>query len=320
MHTSHQPKRRCSQTGVALLIAIFTLLLIAVVAISLVVAAGNETSLSANYRSSTSAFYAAKAGLEEVRGRLLPKNPDFFNSTSPGFVPAVGGAPLPLHEVRYVLNPTGGENVLALYPDLEYDTEFGAGALGLATVKTIASVSPVGAVPGAGYKWVRINAITEASINMDVNGDHTIDAATLLYFDGLHLNLSATGTQALEVTSLAVLPGGTQKLLQYVVAPMPFALGFPGAVTASGTYSGATNFGDQAASFGISGTDFCNPAKQLYAVSGTNLASLTNLATALTPASNYPGMGGSAGPPPVASAPRPSKTFPIRCTRAKRSI
>ncbi len=301
MKKSHTRCRKRAETGVALLIAIFTLLLIAVVAISLIVAAGMETSLSGNYRSSTSAFYAAKAGLEEGRGRLLPKNPDYFNTTAPTFVPALGAAPLALHEVRYITNPAGGENVLAVYPDVEYDTEFGSGSLGGATVKTIASISPVGAVPGALYKWVRINPITEASINMDVNGDHTIDATTLLYFDGLHLNLTATGTQALEVTSLAVLPNGTQKLLQYVVAPMQFTLGFPGAVTATGTYSGATSFGNQTPGFGISGFDFCNPVREQYAVSGTNSSSVTNLSTALSPANNYPGIGGSAGPPAVAS-------------------
>jgi hypothetical protein len=301
MKKSHTRRRKTPEAGVALLIAIFALLLIAVVAISLIVAAGMETSLSGNYRSATSAFYAAQAGLEEARGRLLPSNPNYFDTTSPSFVPALGAAPLALRQVRYVTNPAGGENVLSAYPDVEYDTEFGAGSLAGATVQTIASVSPVAGIPGALYKWVRINPITEASINIDVNSDGTLDPTTLLFFDGLHLNLTSTGTQALEVTSLAVLPNGTQKLLQYVVAPMQFTLGFPGAVTATGTYSGATNFGNQSAAFGISGQDFCNPARQQYAVSGTNGTSVSNLSAALTPAANYPGTGGSAGPPAAAS-------------------
>ncbi len=301
MKSSPTRRRKNSEAGVALLIAIFALLFISVVAISLIVAAGMETSLSANYRSSTGAYYAAKAGLEEGRGRLLPRNPDYFNTTFPSFMPGTGAPPLALHEVRYITNPAGGENVLAAYPDLEYDTEFGGGSLGGATVKTIASVSPAGGIPGTLYKWVRINPITEASINMDVNGDHTMDATTLLFFDGLHLNLASAGTQALEVTSLAVLPNGTQKLLQYVVAPMQFTLGFPAAVTATGTYTGATNFGNQSAGFGISGLDFCNPARQQYAVSGTDSTSVTNLSAALTPAGNYPGNGSSPGPPAAAS-------------------
>jgi len=285
-----------SQVGVALLIAISALLLISVVAISLIVAAGMEASLSGNYRSSTSAYYAARAGLEEGRGRLLPRNPDYFNTTSPAFIPTT----LTLHQVRYVTNPTGAENVLATYPDVEYDAEFGSGALAGATVQSIASISPVAGITGALYKWVRINPITEKSINLDVNKDNVLDPTTLLYFDGQHLNVNSAGQQALEVTSLAVLPNGTQKILQYVVAPVILTMNFSAAVTALGTYTGATNFGNQSPGFGISGDDFCHPGSQQPAVA-SNSTSLTNLTPELTPAGNYPGAGGSAGPPATAS-------------------
>jgi hypothetical protein len=297
MNATRHRRPKCSEAGVALLIAISALLLISVVAIALIVSAGLETSLSGNYRSSTGAYYAARAGLEEGRGRLLPRNPDYFNTTSPAFIPTT----LALGQVRYVTNPVAGEDVLTAYPDTEYDNEFGSGSLGSATVKTIASISPVGPIAGPLYKWVRINPITESSINLDVNGDHVMDRTTLLFFDGQHLNLNSTGQQALEVTSLAVLPNGTQKILQYEVAPVQLNLNFPAAVTAVGTYSGATNFGNQNAGFGISGTDFCNPAGQQYAVVGTNATSVTNLSAKLTPAGNYPGTGGSVGPPATAS-------------------
>src|ERR1700724_73914 len=159
MNSTRHRRSKHSQAGGALLISLPALLLISVVAIALVVAAGMETSLSGNYRSSTGAYYAARAGLEEGRGRLLPRNPDYFNATSPGFVPTT----LTLHQVRYVTNPSGAENVLATYPDGEYDAEFGSGALMAATVMTVASISPVAGISGALYKWVRINPITEAS-------------------------------------------------------------------------------------------------------------------------------------------------------------
>jgi hypothetical protein len=298
MNSTRHRRSKHSQAGVALLIAISALLLISVVAISLIVATGMETSLSGNYRSSTGAYYAARAGLEEGRGRLLSRNPNYFNTTSPGFIPAT----LALGQVRYVTNPVGVENVLTAYPDTEYATEFGAPPPG-GGVQTIASVAPlpVAGITGALYKWVRINSITEASINIDVNGDHVLDNTTPLFFDGQHLNLNSTGQQALEVTSLAVLPDGTQKILQYVVAPTVLTMNFPAAVTAVGTYTGATSFGNQSGGFGISGTDFCNPAAEQYAVAGTNSTSITNLSGKLTPAGNYPGTGGSAGPPAIAS-------------------
>src|SRR6266699_168189 len=131
------------EKGIALLISIFVLLLISVVAIALIVSSGTETALAGNYRSSTGVYYAALAGLEEARGRLLGKDPNSFQKTA-GFLPSPG-TQLNIGEVRYVLNPSPTDgNVLTTYPDSEYDTEFGAGALTAAyaagTVVTTPSV------------------------------------------------------------------------------------------------------------------------------------------------------------------------------------
>src|SRR5258708_29504742 len=166
-------RARRPEKGIALLISIFVLLLISVVAIALIVSSGTETALAGNYRSSTGVYYAALAGLEEARGRLLAKDPNSFQKAA-GFLPSPG-TQLNIGEVRYVLNPlpTDG-NVLTTYPDTEYDTEFGSGALAAATTfKTTASIwnkSPLNGLPVSGplYKWVRINAVSEKSLNLDV--------------------------------------------------------------------------------------------------------------------------------------------------------
>jgi hypothetical protein len=210
MKTNSINRRKPSESGVALLIAIFVLLLISVIAISLIVASGSESSLAGNYRSSTSAFFAGTAGLEEARGRLSRSNPDYYNV----------GMPLPLGQVRYILNPAAGETaatLLTTYPDNEYATEFAGLAYAVPTVQTTNSINTGAAIPGPLYKWVRINAITEKSINKDVNNNGTLDPTTPLYFDGTHLNTTSTGIQALEVTTQVVLPNGTRKLLQYIV-------------------------------------------------------------------------------------------------------
>src|SRR5271167_1566558 len=93
---------RSSEDGIALLIAIFVLLLISVVAISLLVSSGTETALGTNYRTSSTVYYAAIAGLEEARGRLLPKNPNYFDNPYPTFIPAPP-LPLQLGQTRYVI-------------------------------------------------------------------------------------------------------------------------------------------------------------------------------------------------------------------------
>ena len=236
-------RKRRTEAGIALLIAIFVLLLISVVAIALIVSSGTESALAGNYRSSTAAYYAALSGLEEARGRLLSKNPSSFKNTAVGFLPP-SGTTLPIGAVAYVLNPGPAESsatLLTTYPDTQYDTEFGPGALAGATVTTTNSVwnrSPLDSlnVPGPLYKWVRINAVSEKSLNIDVDADALADSVTPLYYDGTRFsNSSSAGPQVLEITSFATLPNGSQKILQYLAAPVPINLTFNAALTLDGT-------------------------------------------------------------------------------------
>jgi len=238
-------RKRRREAGIALLISIFVLLLISVVAIALIVSSGTESALAGNYRSSTGVYYAALAGLEEARGRLLDKDPNSFkNKAAAGFLPAPG-TQWDMGYVRYVLNPGPTEvaaNILTTYPDTEYDNEFGLGALAAANRMTTPSVwnrSPLGSlnVPGPFYKWVRINAVSEVSLKLDVDHDTLADSTTPLYYDGIRFsNSSLVGPQVLEITSLATLPNGSQKLVQYLVAPVPITLPpFLGALTLSGS-------------------------------------------------------------------------------------
>jgi hypothetical protein len=274
------------EKGAALLIAIFALMLISVVAIAMIVSQGTDSALAGNYRTSTSAYYAAVAGLEEARGRLLWKNPDCFvnvpnsppnpNCPNPGFIPMGTGvipSVLPamgLTQVRYILNPASGETVdptsanPANYPDTEYAQEFPDWGLGGATVQTTPSVWSSAPLPGPTYKWVRINPITEAALNLDVDNNGTIDRVATLFYDPANVDSSNkplpgllvstpgtppipptnTAVQALEITALAVMPNGSRRMLQYVVAPLvvstqianplPSTPPFPAALTMDG--------------------------------------------------------------------------------------
>ena len=87
MRSRRTDRGRNRERGIALLISIFILLLISVVGIALIVSSGTESALAGNYRASTSVYNAALAGLEEVRGRLSPKNPNAFPTTDPTFLP-----------------------------------------------------------------------------------------------------------------------------------------------------------------------------------------------------------------------------------------
>jgi hypothetical protein len=348
MRKEQKARKRLRQAGTALLIAIFALLLISVVGIALLVSTSADTALAGNYRTSTGAYYGALAGLEEARGRLLWKNPNYINNAgsysnllSPSGVPTWS-----LTQVLYIVNPGPGESVdptssnAANYPDTEYGLEFPGWGLSGAVVNTpVPSVSPVASagLPGPSYKWVRINPATEQSLNMDVNGDTSIDRVAVLFYDPANANslnqptpglvLSSppvpatpptpTAVEALEITALAVLPNGTQKILQYVVAPLiisaqvssnsasPFGANFPAALTLAG--NGVSYTGPQTTSFTINGQDQCAMNNLYYSIGYTNSADGAGIAAGAAgpgPApgfandyQGYPASGAGAPPP-----------------------
>jgi hypothetical protein len=283
-------RKRRQEAGIALLISIFILLLISVVAIALIVASGTESSLAGNYRSATSVYYAALAGLEEARGRLVAKNPNSFQNTAPGFMPSPG-ITLAVGYARYITNPVGAENVLATYPDNEYMAEF---TFNPSNQLSTPSVSGVGGVQGPLYKWVRINAVTEFSLQLDVDNDAILpnDNTIPIYYDGAKFNTTSTGSQVFEITSFAILPNGSQKLLQYLVVPIP--LTFNAAVTLDGnnvqfSASTSSNFWVKGIDQGSAGS--CSPGSSVVpAVGYTNAldTSQTNILNAIP-----------SGPPPT---------------------
>jgi hypothetical protein len=329
--------RRRSERGIALLIAIFVLLLISVVAIALLVSSGTETALGANYRSSSTVYYAALAGLEEARGRLLPKNPNYF--TASVISPTTA---LPLHQTIYVINRLPSETIAPwdssnLYYDTEYQSEFGIAASS-ATWQSVYSVWDNNAqgIPGPLFKWVRITAATEQSLYLDVDSDGSYDTSTLIYYDPAQVDSSGnampsliktsspppTAVQVLQLTAMSY-SNGSKKILQYLVAPSQLNLNapfpnLPAALTVAGN-----NVGNNAsfpfsvpnsALFLMNGTDqfsagSCVPGPTpVTAIGYTNNSggdtSRSTISTALATggyAGNYIGTGSAPGPPPTPS-------------------
>ena len=313
-HRQFDKRRR--ERGAALLIAIFSLLLISVVAIALIVSSGTDSALASNYRTSTGAYYAALAGLEEGRGRLLWKNVAFVNNTVANFVPS-GTGTLDVHQILYVINPLGGEAIVPndpanQYADTEYGTEFDWG-LGGATIQgPINSVSQTGSYPGPFFKWVRINPVTEHSMgDVDVDGQNAQDRITPLFYNGTGLNRTQTGNQAFEVTALAVLPSGAKRMLQYVVAPVSFNLSFPAALTLLGSTGNNVQFtGPNNTSFFVNGNDqfasgSCTPGSNpVLAIGYANGSDASGIIA--TPAPQFPGLGGSSTVPSVGNVTLPA--------------
>jgi hypothetical protein len=120
----------------------------------------------------------------------------------------------------------------------------------------------------------------------------------------------ATALQALEITSYAVLPNGSQKMLQYVVRPL---VAFPSlnaqAYTAALTLAGSkVQFaGPETSGFVIQGQDQCAGTGVImpaigYTITGNGDSSRANILAGAIPTPNYQGAPLIPGPPPAPSS------------------
>lgn len=200
-----------SERGIALFIAIFTLLLITAIAAGMIMLTNTDTSISSNFRDEQTAFFGSKAGLEEVRDRLRSNAKDGSgNSVSlMALLPGIGSPsnppPLPgsANGIVYVTNPLNGETdtpwslnaAASAYPDDELCNEMNylnnPGQNGCNSGKplpgpsgwfTAASANAYYAAnPVQPWKWVRFNVKTNLTssgtsnaIGVDGSGsDHT---------------------------------------------------------------------------------------------------------------------------------------------------
>src|SRR5271168_166454 len=245
-----------AEAGVALLISLFALLLIGIIGIALILASGTDSALTGNYHSATNVYYAALAGLEEGRGRMLTKSANYLPAAL--CLPQGTTAPAP-GQVWYIINPLPGEVVApwdqsttATYPDTEYTQEFTVSPPlpGDPNLQVANSVFTAQALPGPRNKWVRINTITvdsEQRIGVTVNSGFSYPPNTPVLYGNGHLNADPVpgGVPALEITALAAMPNGSQRMLQYVVAPITLGLAFPAALTLDGNsvvFTGSPGF------------------------------------------------------------------------------
>ncbi|MGA2419674.1 MAG: hypothetical protein ABSG69_06280 [Candidatus Acidiferrum sp.] len=302
----------------ALLISLFALLLICIVGMALILASGTDSALTGNYHSATSVYYAALAGLEEGRGRMLVKSANYL-PTALGL--PVGSMPGP-GQVWYIINPLAGETVApwdigtpTSYPDLEYFQEFTVNppetapnlqvANSVFTPPTLQQVTP-----GPIYKWVRVNTVTVGSeqaigVNVNPNGTYLPTQPVLYANDHLSADAVPGGVPALEITALAAMPNGSQRMLQYVVAPITLGLSFPAALIMDGNnvgFAGAPPFlvtGNDTQSNNPAPAPNCAPTGAPVAAVGYTNSGDSSQATILAGISNPTGYTGSGATPSV---------------------
>src|ERR1700732_526352 len=218
MSVLKKKKNRASERGVAMVIALLVLLLLSTVVAGMMIMSTTESSISANFRDEQTAFFAARAGLEEVRDRLRSTATNSLNGSLPTALP---GAP---NSVLYITNPLPGETVapanstgkknkkvhsddeickhLKKCPNPGYSTN-GSASASYAAKQTLA------------WKWVRImvkanGAATGPAGIASVDGTATPNRVC---WNGTNEVVTAAGTcggnaPVYQITALAVSPHG----------------------------------------------------------------------------------------------------------------
>lgn len=95
-------KKKRKQKGIALLIVIFALLLVTGIALAMMSTSDTESQINRNYRDSQRAYFAALAGIQEARVRLLTDA-----SVAPSGIPSMANN----KSAIYILNPNATDSV-----------------------------------------------------------------------------------------------------------------------------------------------------------------------------------------------------------------
>jgi Tfp pilus assembly protein PilX len=254
------------QRGVALVAALITLLLISAITAGMIVLANTETNTSSNFRDEQRAFFAAKGGFEEVRDRLRLGATNTLRTA--GVLPTT--LPGTANSVLYVLNPLNGQTVApwtnntANFADDEICKETttitcssglpsGSGWYTTNTASTTYAASPV-----LDWKWVRINLKQNNTIapyytnGASANVMQVCWNGTNEYADPL-AGCTAPNLPIYVLTTLAVTPSGSRRMIQTEIAEDNLNFTAPSALTMDGT--GDAFAGGNSANWAVSGID-----------------------------------------------------------------
>lgn len=325
-------RRARQERGVALFLVIIALLLVTAVAAGMITLSNTETNVDSNYRDEQVALFAAKAGLEEARDRLLALNPNPI--APPTVLPGGGGGPYVSYIIASGVSPWSSSDP---YEDKEYLSEMGlSGPPSGSTWHTSTATNSSYAGPSSNpvpYRWVRINLKIDRSAYTSgtsyyVDGNSS-NAGEQVCYDTVNLYevvVSAASCSAANsnyqpvyvLTSCAVTPNGSHRMLQQEVTSVPLNLTLPAALTidgpigatpcgAGGVFPGGSTCnggGNYISGSTPTGTDAniaaCPTGSSSPAIAVTNPADLTALSTAL--AANKSNIVGTGGSPSIGNA------------------
>jgi len=258
----------------ALFVSILALLLLTAVAAGMMYLSSTETAISSNFKAEETAYFSARAGVEEVRDRMLPTS---VYAAPYSIAPQIATLALPPANpaALYVL-PSGvtmADVTNTTLPNPYFDAELCHDlTIGSMTQNTSANIrctatpsgnswypstQPASVAPVAlDYKWVRVTLkANNSNTAVPVNGNSS--NANLVCWNGTsEITAPSTSLAACNsltpianpvylITALAVTPGGARRMVQEEIAQTP-AGGLPGGLFATGMGCSALNLAGNA--------------------------------------------------------------------------
>lgn len=267
----HSAKSK-SQRGIALFAVLLILLLLSAMAAGLMYMSSTETQINSNFRSEQTAYFAARAGLEELRDRMMAAslNATIANSL-PQLAPDTAGG-----NILYIVNPGSGA-LNSINPwdagSTNFDTDLchdgyaglsattvgtpctsaysGSPALAMIKTSTLPFATTGAALP---YRWARVSLKVNGSVpGATVNSGPSYGPSNVVCWNGVYEVVLPTGgaqtatnctlmtpsaNPVYMITALAVTKSGARKMVQAEVALNP-AQPFPYGLFATGTGCGA---------------------------------------------------------------------------------
>ena len=191
------------ESGVALFFSLFALLLLTAIGAAMIFMAGTETTINSNYRQEQVAYFAAKAGVEEARARMMQSDPNTMYVAGGLLDPLTAAAPTTgNHMIYYLVNNGNVANAVQpwsstnAYADDEVCNDgYGLGLsstspgirCALTNLPANSYVSYNSTLPFSGtsgaisYKWVRIAPKVNNSVTYLTNASSS--TAALSYYD-----------------------------------------------------------------------------------------------------------------------------------------
>lgn len=237
---------RRSEHGMALFLSVFALMLLTGIAAALILMANTENTVNSNYRNEQTAYFSAKAGIEEARARMMTSDPNSISASLPTTAPTTTNA-----GIIYIVNNGAVANsvqpwtatnayvddelchdgyslgLTAVAPDVRCNTNNGNIMLPATTTWYATPVNSTlpfhGTAAAVPYKWARIAPKLNGSVSYLTGSGGT--ATTTYYTVNNSNSVSFPATDPICYDGTEEVPLGTGKtacsqMLSAANAPM----------------------------------------------------------------------------------------------------